>query len=34
VQLAANGATLWDVVPSRVEKDHEQWQHILQWVEQ
>jgi chromosome partitioning protein len=33
VQLAANGATLWDVVPSRVEKDHEQWQGILQWVE-
>ncbi len=33
VQLAANGATLWDVAPSRVEKDVEQWQDILQWVE-
>jgi chromosome partitioning protein len=33
VQLAANGATLWDVAPSRVEKDMEQWQGILQWIE-
>ena len=33
VQLAANGATLWDVAPSRVEKDIEQWQELLQWVE-
>ena len=33
VQLAANGATLWDVAPSRVEKDMEQWQELLQWVE-
>ncbi len=33
VQLAANGATLWDVAPSRVEKDVEQWQELLQWVE-
>lgn len=33
VQLAANGATLWDVAPSRVEKDVEQWQDLLQWVE-
>jgi chromosome partitioning protein len=33
VQLAANGATLWDVAPSRVEKDIEQWQGILQWIE-
>lgn len=32
VQLAANGATLWDVAPSRVEKDIEQWQELLQWV--
>lgn len=33
VQLAAQGATLWDVAPSRVEKDLEQWQDILQWLE-
>lgn len=33
VQLAALGATLWDVAPSRVEKDVEQWQPLLQWVE-
>ncbi len=33
VQLAANGATLWDVAPSRVEKDVEQWQELLQWVD-
>jgi chromosome partitioning protein len=32
VQLAANGATLWDVALSRVEKDVEQWQELLQWV--
>lgn len=33
VQLAANGATLWDIAPARVEKDREQWQDLLQWVE-
>ncbi len=33
VQLAANGATLWDIAPSRVEKDLEQWQDLLKWVE-
>lgn len=32
VQLAANGATLWDVAPGRVERDREQWQDILRWV--
>ncbi len=32
VQLAAHGATLWDVAPSRVEKDIEQWQGLLKWV--
>ena len=32
VQLAAHGATLWDVAPSRVEKDIEQWQEVLKWV--
>ncbi|MDP9107525.1 MAG: ParA family protein [Pseudomonadota bacterium] len=34
VQLAAHGTTLWDVAPSRVERDLEQWQPILQWVDQ
>jgi chromosome partitioning protein len=33
VQLAALGATLWDVAPSRVEKDIPQWQDLLAWVE-
>jgi chromosome partitioning protein len=32
VQLAAHGATLWDVAPGRVEKDLEQWQPLLEWV--
>ncbi|HEY8606261.1 MAG TPA: ParA family protein [Noviherbaspirillum sp.] len=34
VQLAAHGATLWDVPPSRVGKDTEQWQDLVRWVEQ
>lgn len=34
VQLAALGATIWDVAPSRAEKDTEQWQPLLQWVDQ
>jgi chromosome partitioning protein len=33
VQLAAHGLTLWDVARSRVEKDIEQWQPILRWLE-
>jgi chromosome partitioning protein len=33
IQLAAHGATLWDVAPSRVEKDLAQWQAILQWID-
>lgn len=33
VQLAAHGTTLWDVAPWRVEKDIEQWQGILKWVQ-
>jgi chromosome partitioning protein len=33
VQLAAHGLTLWDVAPSRVEKDMAQWQPLLGWVE-
>jgi chromosome partitioning protein len=32
VQIAAHGATLWDVAPSRVEKDLEQWQALLAWA--
>lgn len=33
VQLAARGATLWDVAPSRTERDLEQWQPIVQWAQ-
>ncbi len=33
VQLAAHGLTLWDVAPSRVEKDLMQWESVLAWVE-
>jgi chromosome partitioning protein len=33
VQLAAHGLTLWDVAPSRVEKDVVQWQSLIAWVE-
>lgn len=32
IQLAAHGATLWDVAPSRVEKDIVQWNSILEWI--
>jgi chromosome partitioning protein len=32
VQLAARGATLWDIAPSRAERDLEQWQAILDWI--
>ncbi|HJV85522.1 MAG TPA: ParA family protein [Noviherbaspirillum sp.] len=32
VQLAAHGATVWDVAPSRVEKDLEQWQELVKWL--
>jgi chromosome partitioning protein len=32
VHLAARGATLWDVAPSRAERDLEQWQPILDWA--
>jgi chromosome partitioning protein len=32
VQLAARGATLWDVAPSRAERDLEQWAPILEWA--
>ncbi len=32
VQLAARGLTLWDVAPSRVERDLEQWQPLKDWI--
>jgi chromosome partitioning protein len=32
VHLAARGLTLWDVAPSRVERDIDQWQSILKWA--
>jgi chromosome partitioning protein len=32
VQAAAHGLTLWDVARSRVEKDIEQWQPIVEWA--
>jgi chromosome partitioning protein len=32
VQLAARGLTLWDVAPSRVERDIEQWAPLAQWI--
>jgi chromosome partitioning protein len=32
VQLAARGATLWDVAPSRVERDLVQWGPIVKWA--
>ncbi len=33
VQLAAHGLTLWDVAPSRVERDLEQWQPLAGWLQ-
>ena len=33
VQLAAQGATIWDAAPSRVEKDLEQWGELVRWVQ-
>ena len=32
IHLAAHGLTLFDVAPSRVEKDLEQWQSICDWL--
>jgi chromosome partitioning protein len=32
VQLAAHGATLWDVAPGRVERDLEQWAPLREWL--
>lgn len=32
VQLAAHGATLWDLAPARVVKDLAQWREVLHWI--
>lgn len=32
VHLAARGLTLWDVAPSRVERDLEQWAPLVEWM--
>jgi len=32
VQLAAQGLTLWDVAPARVQQDLEQWAPIIHWT--
>ena len=32
IHLAARGLSLWDVAPSRVERDIEQWQPIVAWL--
>ena len=32
VQLAAQGLTLWDVAPARVQQDIEQWAPIIHWI--
>jgi chromosome partitioning protein len=32
VQLAARGATLWDVAPSRTERDLAQWEPVVRWA--
>ena len=32
VQAAAHGLRLWDVAKSRVDKDLEQWQPIIDWA--
>ena len=32
VHLAARGLTLWDVAPSRFERDLAQWQPIIDWI--
>jgi len=34
IQLAAHGLSLWDVAPSRAQRDLEQWQPIVEWLSQ
>ncbi len=33
IHLAARGLTLFDVAPSRVERDLEQWQDLCRWLD-
>lgn len=33
VHLAARGLTLWDVAPGRVERDLQQWQPLIEWLQ-
>jgi chromosome partitioning protein len=33
VQLASRGLTIWDVAPSRVERDIAQWHDLLTWID-
>ena len=33
VQLAAHGLSLWDVAPSRVERDLDQWAPLTHWIQ-
>jgi len=33
VQLAARGLTLFDIAPGRVQRDLEQWQPLIEWLE-
>jgi len=33
IQLAAHGATLWDIAPHKVEKDLQQWEPVLHWIQ-
>jgi chromosome partitioning protein len=33
VQLAAHGLSLWDVAPGRVQRDLEQWQQVIDWID-
>jgi len=32
IHLAARGLTLWNVAPSRLERNLEQWQPIVDWL--
>jgi chromosome partitioning protein len=34
VQLAARGLTLFDIAPGRVQRDLEQWQPLVRWLDQ
>jgi chromosome partitioning protein len=33
IQLAARGLTLWDVAPGRVERDLQQWEPLIKWLQ-